>query len=386
MAARKPQIAIHRFLKCTIGGLACRFLGFSSACYAPAAGPMLIVSNHNADLDPVFLSMAFQEHMYFVASEHIFRWGFWSRLIVALFDPISRSKGMTDARAALQILRRLKNGSNVCLFAEGNRSYSGVTGPIFAATGKLARASRASLVTYRIRGGYLATPRWALTRRHGPVHGELVQVYSPEQLRAMTDEQVNAAIAADLYEDAFERQACDMQPYTGKRLAEGVEYALYLCPCCGGIGTLHGEGDTLVCRGCGLRARYTEYGFFEGEDAPFSNMRDWDAWQDAELSRRMEQAAETPERTFFSDPEQTLLLIDQAHGSRRVDRGTLSVNMRTLSVGKTAFPLENIADMAVCGRGKLVFSSGAEQYEISSKPPCCGRKYTAFLQKWRELR
>ena len=31
----------------------------------------------------------------------------------------------------------------------------------------------------------------------------------------------------------------------------------------------------------------------------------------------------------------------------------------------------------------LEFSSGAEQYEISSKPPCCGRKYTAFLQKWR---
>ena len=122
MTAHNPRPAIHRFLKSTIGGLVCRFLGFSSACYAPTAGPMLIVANHNADLDPVFLSMAFREHMYFVASEHIFRWGLWSKLIVALFDPISRSKGMTDARAALQILRRLKSGYNVCLFAEGNRS------------------------------------------------------------------------------------------------------------------------------------------------------------------------------------------------------------------------------------------------------------------------
>lgn len=100
MTVHNPQPAIHRFLKSTIGGLVCRFLGFSSACYAPTAGPMLIVANHNADLDPVFLSMAFREHMYFVASEHIFRWGLWSKLIVALFDPISRSKGMTDARGA----------------------------------------------------------------------------------------------------------------------------------------------------------------------------------------------------------------------------------------------------------------------------------------------
>lgn len=386
MTAHNPRPAIHRFLKSTIGGLVCRFLGFSSACYAPTAGPMLIVANHNADLDPVFLSMAFREHMYFVASEHIFRWGLWSKLIVALFDPISRSKGMTDARAALQILRRLKSGYNVCLFAEGNRSYSGVTGPVFAATGKLARASRTSLVTYRISGGYLATPRWALTRRRGPVRGELVRVYSPEQLRAMTDEQVNAAIAADLHEDAFERQKQDMQPYTGKRLAEGMEYALYLCPRCGGVGTLHGDGDTLVCSGCGLRARYTEYGFLEGADAPFSTVRDWDVWQDEELSRRMVKAAETPERTVFSDPEQTLFALDQSHGNRRVDAGTLSVSMQALRVGQTAFLLEDIADMAVCGRGKLVLCVGAEQYEISSKPPCCGRKYTAFLQKWRELR
>ena len=83
MAARKPQIATHRFLKRTIGGLVCRFLGFSSACYAPAAGPMLLVSNHNADLDPVLLSMAFQAQMYFVRKRAYLSWGFWSRLIVA---------------------------------------------------------------------------------------------------------------------------------------------------------------------------------------------------------------------------------------------------------------------------------------------------------------
>ena len=169
-----------------------------------------------------------------------------------------------------------------------------------------------------------------------------------------------------------------MQPYTGKRLAEGVEYALYLCPRCGGIGTLHGEGDTLVCSGCGLRARYTEYGFFEGEDAPFSNVRDWDAWQDAELSRRMERAAET-RSDFFSDPEQTLLLIDQAHGSRPRGQGHALGNMRTLSVGKNRIPLKH------CGHGRVrpgqALLSPPRENMRSAATALLWRKYTAIPGK-----
>ena len=219
--SHEQYVSIYRFLKRVAGRPLCRLLGFSSACYALPQTPALIVSNHNADFDPVFVAMAFQEHMYFVASEHVFRWGLVSRLLVGLFGPIARRKGMADAQSAMQILRALRKGHNVCLFAEGNRSFSGVTGPVFPATGKLARASRAALVTYHIKGGYLCTPRWALTRRHGRMEGELVHVYSPEELRGMTDEEVNAAIAADLYEDAYDRQREEMRPYPGRRLAEG---------------------------------------------------------------------------------------------------------------------------------------------------------------------
>ena len=32
---------------------------------------------------------------------------------------------MADAQSAMQILRALRKGHNVCLFAEGNRSFSG---------------------------------------------------------------------------------------------------------------------------------------------------------------------------------------------------------------------------------------------------------------------
>ena len=379
-------VRVMRVLKRVLGGPICRALGFCAPVCAPECGPMLVVANHNMDFDPILLSMAFEPYLYFVASEHVFRWGLLSRLLVWAFSPIARMKGTADAQSAVHILRRLRRGYNVCLFAEGDRSFNGVTGPILPATGKLARASRASLVTYRLEGGYLSTPRWAFTRRRGRISGELVHVYSPAQLAAMTDEQVNAAIAADLYEDAFARQQQRRQRFAGRRLAEGLEYALYLCPRCGRAGTLRGAGDRFCCD-CGLSVRYDEYGFFSGEDAPFSTVRDWDAWQRGETKRLAAAARETPDAPVFSDPGQRLLRIDgKRHRAVPVDEGTLSLSLRELRVGGTAFPLERVTDLALCGRARMVFFSGGTQYEISAKPACCGYKYAVLLHEWKGTR
>ena len=126
-------------------------------------------------------------------------------------------KGTTDAIAALNTIRTVKKGTNVCLFAEGNRSYNGVTGPIFPATGKLAKATGAPLVTYRFEGGYLTTPRWSRSTRKGYMRGYVVNVYSPEQLKQMTPEEVNEHIREDIMEDAFDRPTDQALSLQGQR-------------------------------------------------------------------------------------------------------------------------------------------------------------------------
>ena len=64
----------------------------------------------------------------------------------------------------MAVMRRLRKGGSVAIFAEGNRSFNGLTGDILPATGKLARSSGASLVTFRFSGGYLSSPRWCGSR------------------------------------------------------------------------------------------------------------------------------------------------------------------------------------------------------------------------------
>ncbi len=203
-----------------------------------------------------------------MASEHIFRWRFTARLIRWLVDPIARLKSRTAADTAMAIIRRLRGGANVCLFAEGNRSWNGVTCPIHPSTGRLARSCGATLVTYRLEGGYFTNPRWSHSRlRRGRMKGHVVGVYPRETLLAMSPEEVGELIVRDLYENAWERQQVERVAYKGRDLAQHSKRFCASAPLRPSGFAEKGAGDYLRCA-CGLQLRFTEYGDFEGEQVP----------------------------------------------------------------------------------------------------------------------
>lgn len=383
--ANKRHRAVWTFLHLALGGVIKRIFRYDYEIVRPSEQPYLVLANHNTDLDPALVALSFPEHMYFVASEHVFRKGFVSWLMTYFLGPISRMKGATDATAALSVLREIRKGHNVCLFAEGNRSFNGVTGPIFPATGKLAKATGAALVTYRMEGGYLTTPRWSHSMRKGGMRGYCVNIYTPEQLKQMTPEEVNEHIREDIFEDAFERQIEKPFRFRGKGLAEGLENALYICPKCGRVGTLRSKGDRFFCD-CGLNVRFTETGFFEGEDAPFSTVRDWDAWQDGRLEAYADALGDDEEA--FSDARVLLTGVGQRHRSTVLEEGRLSMSKRALTLGGHSFPLGQINDMGVAGTSKIMFSTvDGSFYELrAGKERYCGRKYFQLYQLLKKRR
>ena len=228
------------------------FFRFNYRCRTSSIrGPYIVVCNHVTDWDPLLVGAAFRRQMYFLASEHIMRLGFVSRLLDWLVHPIVRQKGGSAAGAVKEMLRALKAGCSVAFFPEGNRSWDGVTRDFPASTGKLVKAGGVSLVTFRLRGGYLSSPRWSGdTARRGELRGELVKVYTPEELKGMSALQINAAIARDIHVDAYEDQRSRPVLYRGKRLAENLETLLFICPKCFARGTLRSEDDRFVCGRC----------------------------------------------------------------------------------------------------------------------------------------
>ena len=225
-------------------------------------GPAIIMGNHNMDIDAGLLGLSYAQCMRVVASEHVFRKGIITFLIRLFFDPIVRMKGKTEIRTVREMLGVVKKGGRVCIFPEGNRSFNGLTGEITQASATLVKMAKCQLITYRIEGGYLRFPRWARKARRGPTRGREVGRYPAEQLQQMSVDEIHELIKRDLHEDAYARQLENPLPYTGEDLAESIETALYLCPKCGGIGTIQSKGDRFSCP-CGLSMRYTEFGMLE---------------------------------------------------------------------------------------------------------------------------
>lgn len=357
-----------------------RFALTSDVCRVE--GPCIVIPNHVTNWDPFLVAMSFPDtFLYYVASEHIFRLGALSGLIGWLLGPIARKKGDSGADSVREILRHTKQGHSVCLFAEGDCTWDGRTGPVFPATGKLVRASGATLITYRLEGGYLTSPRWGKGVRRGAMHGHAVGIYPSQQLRKMKGEEITALIQRDITEDAWARQTSDGVPYRGKAPAERLETALFLCPRCRRIGTLKSQGAALRCTACGLEEAYLPDGSFRPGD-PFPTVAAWDRWQHGELAAlRFEHGDE-----LFSDPVSSFRRVLSGHRAEWLTGGRLTQYPDRLVCGELTFPLAEIGNMAMVKRHILLFTHGRDYYELRCREGGNLRKYLALWKQANENR
>lgn len=312
-------------------------------------GPVLLLSNHNTDLDVALVSVAAQRHLYFVATENLARMGKLGALAVRLFQPILHFKGMQGAGTVKEILKRIKAGGSVAMFPEGNRSFNGLTCPIPPATGKMAKLSGATLITYRLEGGYFSSPRWGKGLRRGQMRGRLMGIYPPETLKAMSAGEAIAVIERDLKADAYAEQAADPVAFKGRNRALGMESTLFCCPRCMRIGTLSTEGNCLSCA-CGYRAEYTEYGYLETEDGMKQTITELDAAQHAALDALVEQGGEEP---LFSD---TVLFrkTDESHNLVSEQQETLTAYRDRFTIGSLDLPFPSLDGVAINQRNLLL--------------------------------
>ena len=342
----------------------------------PIEAPALIVSNHVTDLDPLFLGLTIKNFAYFVASEHVFRKN--GKLLLWAQGPIARMKGDSGGDTALTAIRRMRKGFSVALFAEGNRTFNGVTVDIVESTAKLARVSGASLVTHRFKGGYLTSPRWAgRSIRRGRFTGEIVRVLSPAELKAMTPAEIADIIRKDIYEDAYETQQTWNIPYKGKNLAEHIERAVCVCPKCETLGSLSSEGNRFSCSACGLTGVYTPEGWLEGEELPFRTVRDWDRWQAAKLQALTDAAGE---EAIASDDDIDLCEIlddfqevPSVHGRLRVFRDRFELSDRRLF-------FRDISGIAINGPQTVVFTMKGRHFTLKSDRVRNLRKYLTLYR------
>ena len=355
--------------------------------------PAMILANHNAAFDPFFISVSFKRPIFFVASDHIFRLGWISSAIRALVAPIPIVKSQMDLRTLRSIRETIHAGGLVGLFPEGNRSFNGLTAHIMPSVGKLVKQLNCTLILYRIRGAYLSTPRWALKKRRGMIRGEVARQLEPDDLAGLSPDEIYRIIVTTLQVDAFADQLFKPIRFTGRRLAENLELALFVCPKCHHLATLRSLGDRFGCD-CGLAVRYTSLGFFDPIDAWSIQERQesrflqsvaaWDQWQRqllASLSDDPSIIDLNGIRPLFSDDSQRLLDCERARKSVAIAAGRLAMFSDRIEFladdGRLhRFPLDEITRMIVHGPQTLQFATRTGSIlEVRSKIRRSALKY-----------
>ena len=353
--------------------------------------PAFILPNHVTNWDPLLVGLSFPKMMYYVASDHLFRLGWLSSILHFLVAPIPRMKSTTDRQTVSTMLKRIREGHNICIFPEGNMTFGGETGELHGTTARLIKHTGAALITYRMEGGYFTQPRWSRSPRKGSMIGYPVHIYSSQELKAMSVEELRKQIEEDLYTNAYEEQEKTQAPvaFHGKNLAENLETTLYLCPSCEKMDQLSSKNDILSC-GCGLKLRYTQYGYLESlnqSEPPYTTVLDWYQWQARRIREIALEWKQFPENeAIASDENQTLWTIKKAKRSRLLSDGTLLLfNNRLEFHADTGtiykYPLTEISDIAIHGQRTLIFTTTDKQYyELKSKTPRSALKYYAIYK------
>lgn len=368
-------IITYRFLRALITPIMVLMYRYSyQKQLSKIKGPYLILCNHTTQLDPLLLGIAMKRHMFFVSSDHIFRKGFWSRAMMFHIAPIARVKGKTDAYTVIQMIQALRSGNNVCMFAEGNRSFDGLTGMIPDVTAKVIKKADVKVVTFRLVGGYFAEPRWGFSIRKGKMFGQLVNVYEKEELKNMSIEEINDRMKADLFVDAYADQEKKKYLYKGKNRALGMETSMFMCPKCKAIGTLHSGGNQIACT-CGFKADYEEDGMLTGMPDGIDTLTKWNAFQFEELSKRVKAHEGQSEYLLFEDHDVCFYRVGKNYEKLDEKTGDMFAYADRFVIAGEEILIKDIPVMSMYARNTLAFTYQNEHCEVKGDNSYSSLKY-----------
>ena len=251
--------------------------------------PYLMLCNHNAFMDFKVATRAIYPHRanYVVAID-----GFIGREgLLRDVGCICKRKFTNDITLVRQLKQVVKNGDVAMIYPEARYSLCGTTAVLPASLGKLCRLLGVPVVTLICHGHHVNSPFWNLHDRGvRPTEAEFSLLFTPEDLKTLSIDEINSRIVkAFEYDDfAWQKQKGIRITYPGR--AEGLEKVLYQCPSCGREYKMSSSGTKLRCGACGKSWTMSELGELcadEGE-TEFSHIPDWYEWERENVRREVE--------------------------------------------------------------------------------------------------
>ena len=336
---------------------------------------IIVLSNHQTDLDPILIRLSFNRFLYTVATDNIFSNPNTVKWLTRL-GAIPKRKGLIDIKSTVAMSNIAEHGGSLLLFPEGNRSYAEFQFYIADNFAKLLKSLKATIVLFNLHGGFGVMPRFgSKQKRKGPFYGRIKRVIKYKDYENLTVEELNEVVKENL--EQFD--ADDMHLYKSKARAEYLERMYFVCPKCGDIHSLRSEGNILKCHNCGLEVEYTEELTLRSNDPEFKfiKLNDWYEYQKQWIRDYQIKHGEI----IFEDENVTLSLSNPYQPKEELAVGHLSLTDERLIVDNIAFDVKDIVIASPVSGRNLCITIKDDNYVIRGEERFNALKYVFMFNK-----
>lgn len=230
-------------------------------------GPKFLIWNHQSRCDYIYINQLTYPTTpnYMVGYNEHFRSHL--QLVSKLLQFIPKKNFETDIDSIRAIRSILNQGGTVAFSPEGMSSIYGQSQPILPGTGKMFKKFNVPVYFVKLRGAYLSNTKCCLDNRKGKVEASLELLFSVDDIKRLSSEEIDNKINEVLWNDDYEwNKEKHIKYETHGRICHHLADLCYRCPKCGHELEMEAHDDIIKCNHCGNGAHMNDYYEFEPFD------------------------------------------------------------------------------------------------------------------------
>ena len=284
--------------------------------------PCLVLMNHSSFIDlQIAADYLYPRPFSTVCTTDAFAGKAW---LMRQIGCIPTQKFVSDLSLVKDMSYALKElKTTVVMYPEAGYSFDGTATTLPDTLGGLLKLLKVPVVTIITRGAFSREPLYNMLRhRKVDISADVTYLLSPDQIKEMSADELNAVIKDAFSFDNFKWQQENNIVINEDFRADGLERVLFKCPHCLAEGQNVGKGVTLTCKECGKTYELTELGALravDGESA-FTHVPDWYAWERACVREEIERGE------YLLDVDVDVYMLVDYKGLYRVGEGHLVHN------------------------------------------------------------
>ncbi|MBO4997733.1 MAG: cytosine permease [Lachnospira sp.] len=242
--------------------------------------PFLVLGTHHSFTDFFVTPLALFPYRanYVSELEGFENYGEW---IYRQAGCLGTRKFVDDFSLIKNIKRVMERKGILVLYPEARYANVGTSSKLPISVAKLIKLLRVPVVTLNMKGNYLQSPIWNLTkRREARLHTDMTYALTVKDIDNMSVQEIYDRISELLSYDEYKWQRETGLKITYHERAEGLHLPLYQCYSCKTEYSMQSEKDKLMCSCCGTSWTMDEYGtLVEDKTGAAVYIPDWYEWE-----------------------------------------------------------------------------------------------------------